>query len=81
MLRATTVPIEDGLRVASLAGRGRLEASGAGQRPALWRRPPTGDPGRFDARHAHCDVLVIGAGPAGLAAALAAGRSGARTIS
>src|SRR5206468_9880682 len=27
-----------------------------------------------------CDVLVVGAGPAGLAAALAAGRSGARVI-
>ena len=31
-------------------------------------------------RYAHCDVLVVGAGPAGLAAALAAGRSGARVI-
>ena len=31
-------------------------------------------------RHAHCDVLVVGGGPAGLAAALAAGRSGARVI-
>ena len=30
--------------------------------------------------HAHCDVLVVGAGPAGLAAALAAGRTGARVI-
>ena len=29
---------------------------------------------------AHCDVLVVGAGPAGLAAALAAGRGGARVI-
>src|SRR5690606_28450792 len=29
---------------------------------------------------AHCDVLVVGGGPAGLAAALAAGRTGARVI-
>lgn len=34
----------------------------------------------YDKRHAHCDVLVAGAGPAGLAAALAAGRNGARVI-
>jgi methylglutamate dehydrogenase subunit C len=38
------------------------------------------DPDRYDTRHEFCDVLVIGAGPAGLSAALAAGRSGARTI-
>ena len=30
--------------------------------------------------HAHCDLLVVGAGPAGLAAALSAARSGARVI-
>ncbi len=38
------------------------------------------DPDRYDARHDFCDVLVIGTGPAGLAAALAAGRAGARTL-
>ncbi|MBL8707074.1 MAG: sarcosine oxidase subunit alpha family protein, partial [Rhodospirillales bacterium] len=38
------------------------------------------DPDRYDHRYDHCDVLVVGAGPAGLAAALAAGRSGARVI-
>lgn len=38
------------------------------------------DPDRYDTRHAFTDVLVIGAGPAGLAAALAAGRAGARVI-
>ena len=38
------------------------------------------DPDRYDKRHAHCDVLVVGGGPAGLAAALAAGRAGARVI-
>src|SRR5215217_8188287 len=36
------------------------------------------DPDRYESATAYCDLLVIGSGPAGLAAALAAGRSGAR---
>ena len=44
-------------------------------------RPPEGiDPDRYDKRHAHCEVLVAGGGPAGLAAALAAATAGQRTI-
>ncbi|MBX9841266.1 MAG: sarcosine oxidase subunit alpha family protein [Xanthobacteraceae bacterium] len=38
------------------------------------------DPDHYEKAYAFCDVLVIGGGPAGLAAALAAGRAGARVI-
>lgn len=38
------------------------------------------DPDRYERRSAHCDVLIIGGGPAGLSAALAAGGTGARVI-
>ncbi len=38
------------------------------------------DPDRYETGHAFCDVLVVGGGPAGLSAALAAGRTGARVI-
>ncbi len=38
------------------------------------------DPDTYEKAYAFCDVLVIGAGPAGLAAALSAGRAGARVI-
>ena len=38
------------------------------------------DPDRYEKAYGFCDVLVIGSGPAGLGAALAAGRAGARVI-
>jgi len=46
----------------------------------LGEAPRLADPDRYAQQHAHCEVLVVGAGPAGLAAALAASRGGARVI-
>ncbi|MFI2200380.1 sarcosine oxidase subunit delta family protein [Streptomyces sp. NPDC020192] len=66
MLPATTVELYDGLVASSLPGQGRLATEP--------------DPARYDAVHAHCDLLVVGAGPAGLAAAAAAAHTGARVI-
>ncbi|WP_105973234.1 sarcosine oxidase subunit delta [Streptomyces geranii] len=66
MLPATTVELYEGLVATSLPGQGRLAT--------------TPDPARYDAVHAHCDLLIVGAGPAGLAAAAAAARTGARVI-
>ena len=46
----------------------------------LGTAPTEPDPDRYDRMNAHCDVLVVGGGPAGLAAAWAAGSAGARVI-
>src|SRR5690606_4387137 len=42
--------------------------------------PDQPDPDRYSARFSHCEVLVLGGGPAGLAAALAAAETGVRVI-
>jgi sarcosine oxidase subunit alpha len=66
MQLATTLELTDGLAARGIPGRGRLA-----ELP---------DSARYDAKHAHADLLVVGAGPAGLVAALTAARSGARVV-
>jgi len=46
----------------------------------LGRASGAPDPDSYEKANGFCDVLVIGAGPAGLSAALAAGRAGARVV-
>ncbi|PRI10662.1 sarcosine oxidase subunit alpha family protein [Leucobacter massiliensis] len=66
MLPATRVQITEGLEARYLSGLGTLD--------------PRKDESVYDHKFVHTDVLVVGAGPAGLAAAREAGKSGARTI-
>ena len=66
MLRATQVELVDGLVAWSGTGLGRLSAAG--------------DDGRFDRTYTHCEVLVVGGGAAGRAAALDAARAGDRVL-
>ena len=65
MVRATELEAYDGLAVASLAGKG-----------ILVEEP---DRSRYDKRHACADVVVVGGGQSGVAAALDAA-SGARRV-
>jgi sarcosine oxidase subunit alpha len=46
----------------------------------MGKAPAEPDPDRYERMHGSCDVLVVGAGPAGIAAALAAARTGARVV-
>jgi len=50
------------------------KAAGLGTAPAL------PDPDRYEKTNAHCDLLVVGAGAAGLAAALVAARAGVKVM-
>jgi sarcosine oxidase subunit alpha len=50
------------------------------QAGGLGAAPTEVDPEHYVGQNLHCDVLVAGGGIAGLAAALAAGRSGARVV-
>ncbi len=62
------------------AGFWRLYEGAIRKAAGLGTAPTAPDPDSYDHMNAHCDVLVAGGGPAGLAAALEAGRAGARVI-
>ncbi|XAS68288.1 2Fe-2S iron-sulfur cluster-binding protein [Micrococcaceae bacterium Sec5.7] len=66
MLPATAVSLVDGLQVELLNGLGKLD--------------PNEDQAEYDKKYVHTDVLVVGGGTAGLAAAREAVRTGARVI-
>ncbi|WP_308495767.1 sarcosine oxidase subunit alpha family protein [Kocuria sp. cx-455] len=66
MLQATVTELTPGMDAVYLGGHGQLD--------------PETDRAYYDRKYVHTDVLVIGAGPAGLSAARDAAASGARVI-
>jgi sarcosine oxidase subunit alpha len=66
MLPAPAVELTDGMDISLLSGLGQLD--------------PRKDEAVYDRKYVHADVLVVGAGPAGLAAAREAAASGARVV-
>ncbi|WP_112235636.1 sarcosine oxidase subunit alpha family protein [Kocuria sp. BT304] len=66
MLPAPTVELTEAMVAEFVSGQGPLD--------------PARDGAYYDTRNVHTDVLVVGAGPAGLAAAREAARSGARVV-
>jgi sarcosine oxidase, subunit alpha len=46
----------------------------------LGKAPTEADPDTYASRYLHCDILIVGSGPSGLAAALTAGRAGADVV-
>ena len=66
MVRATQVDMFDGLEAIGLNGRGWLSAEP--------------DTGRYDKVYAHCEVMIIGGGRAGITAALEASQTGDRVV-
>src|SRR6266566_436941 len=77
MLRATQVELVDGLEATGLNGRGRLTTVSPSPLAGEGRG---GGSERYDKLFAHCEVLVIGGGRAGITAALEAGQTGNRVI-
>jgi sarcosine oxidase subunit alpha len=94
MLRATQVELVDGLEAIGLNGRGRLSldpqflfpSGGEHGGGSLGSPSPSGggqgggSSDRYDKIYAHCEVLIIGGGRAGITAALAAAQTGDRVI-
>ncbi|MCY4500535.1 MAG: sarcosine oxidase subunit alpha family protein, partial [Alphaproteobacteria bacterium] len=58
----------------------RIYAPAIRRMAGLARAPREPDPELYEHRHAHCDILVVGGGPAGIAAAHAAAAAGARVM-